>query len=115
MKQALEREVFLRELIEIQGLCFGWNALTGVIAEPETFFSGVANSLFGTKELTFFQWCTEHTVAAGTFYFFTKQHDHSSMNCYPHYTIAFPGNLLQFLFFRGMQRKSSAAMGIIHN
>ena len=115
MKQALEREVFLRELIEIQGLCFGWNALTGVIAEPETFFSGVANSLFGTKELTFFQWCTEHTVAAGTFYFFTKQHDHSSMNCYPHYTIAFPGNLLQFLLFRGMERKSSAAMGIIHN
>lgn len=74
----LKSEIFLVIFGKIQSLCFWGDPLTGIIPKAPALILNRFHTLPGAKDLSVFQICSKQTVAAGTFYFFTKQHNDAS-------------------------------------
>lgn len=74
----LQGKILLVIFGEIQGLGFQRDPLTGIIAEFPAFIGGRFYPVFDAENAAVFQLRTMKTVRAGTFYFFTKQHNVAS-------------------------------------
>ena len=83
----LQRKICVVVFSEIHGFCLERNTLAGVIFEFAAFVVRGTDSLFGTEYLVLIQIRTVQTIAAGTLYFFTKQHSNASGRyLFLHYT-----------------------------
>ena len=69
-----QRKIFFIIFPEVHCLCFGRNALTGIVLEFTAGLFSAAQSLLGTKYLVFLQHGAVNAVGAGAFYLFPKQH-----------------------------------------
>ena len=91
----LQRVVFLIVSGKIHCLSLRRNPLTGIIFKTPAFVVNGFAALLGTENPTILQICSMQTVAAGTFYLFTKQHIRASKTVLFHYT----GTMHGFLYF----------------
>ena len=91
---------------KIKGLCLGGNPFNRVVLEFSAAFVDGPHTGLAAKNLAALQFCAIHTVGAGAFYFFTKQHIISSAFVCQYYTRISSLFLQLFLFLR---RNSKAA------
>ena len=67
---------------KIQRFRLRWDPFAGIVSKPPAFILYSFIAFFGAQNLSIFQIRTMQTVAAGTFYLFTKQHGYASGVCF---------------------------------
>ena len=95
----LKIEILGLVLAEVQGLGFYWNPFAGVIAKTHAVVIGVSNSFFAAEDLPIFKLHTVGAVAAGTLYFFAKEHTESSFVALPALYYSFAWNATAIFYF----------------
>ena len=110
----LQRVVFLIVSGKIHCLSLRRNPLTGIIFKTPAFVVNGFAALLGTENPTILQICSMQTVAAGTFYLFTKQHVYASKTVFFNYTGITDGLPELFCIFPIKRTNRKMAASSIH-
>ena len=100
MPRSLQGKIIIVVFGKIQSFSFGGDPFERVIFESSAAFIDHSHPVLAAQDLSYFQSGAIHTVRAGTFYFFTKQHmDPSVFTCldYTRIAIGFPQLFLCFM------------------